>query len=247
VPTQLQRLLASPASVAQLRQFRAVFLGGGPLWPGLADAAAAAQVPVSICYGMTETAAMIAAQRPEAFLAGDRSCGPVMPHARVEIVSETSDAILSAGETGLVRISGESVFHGYWPAANNNQSFLTADLGRLDAEGRLHIIGRHDVVIITGGEKVMPLEVEDTLQKSGEFDDVAVLGLPDAMWGQVVVACYPPRAGKLDTQKIEAALQALAPYKRPKHFFSVSPWPRNVQGKIQRAALLAAIKGRQPA
>jgi len=247
VPTQLQRLLANPASVAQLKQFHAVFLGGGPLWPGLADAAAAAKVPVSICYGMTETAAMIAAQCAETFLAGDRSCGQVMPHARVEIVDEASDAILPVGETGLVRISGESVFRGYWPEANDTHSLTTADLGRLDAEGHLHILGRYDAVIITGGEKVMPLEVEATLLKSGEFDDVVVLGLPDAMWGQVVVACYPPRAGKLDTQKIEAALRTLAPYKRPKQLLAISPWPRNAQGKIQRSALLAAMSGRQPA
>jgi len=213
----------------------------------LADAAAAAQVPVSICYGMTETAAMIAAQRPTTFLAGDRSCGPVMPRARVEIVSEALSAILPIGGTGLVRISGESVFRGYWPTANDAQSFTTADLGRLDVEGRLHILGRHDAVIITGGEKVMPLEVEATLLKSGEFDDVAVIGLSDAMWGQVVVACYPPRAEKLDTPKIEAALQTLAPYKRPKQFFPISPWPRNSQGKLNRSALLDAIKGSQPA
>jgi len=93
----------------------------------------------------------------------------------------------------------------------------------------------------------MPLEVEGTLQQSGEFDDVVVIGLPDANWGQVVVACYPPRTKELDTQKVDAVLEALTAYKRPKHYYPITPWPRNAQGKIKRSALVAAITGRQPA
>jgi O-succinylbenzoic acid--CoA ligase len=240
VPTQLQRLLTSDAAVARLKQFRAVFLGGGPFWPALADAAAAAQVPVSICYGMTETAAMVAAQRPGEFLAGDRSCGTIMPHVRVELLDEVLGEILPLGATGRTRISGESGFRGYWPEANEHQSLVTEDLGQIDAQGRLHLLGRRDAVIITGGEKVSPLEVEAVLRATGDFDDVAVIGLPDVSWGQVVVACYPPRAEKLDTQKIMTALEALAPYKRPKLYLAISPWPRNDQGKLNRAALVDA-------
>jgi O-succinylbenzoic acid--CoA ligase len=240
VPTQLQRLLTSDAAVARLKQFRAVFLGGGPLWPALADAAAAAQVPVSICYGMTETAAMVAAQRPGEFLAGDRSCGTVMPHVRMELLDEESGEILPLGATGLVRISGENGFRGYWPEANDHQPVVTEDLGRIDAQGRLHLLGRRDAVIITGGEKVSPLEVEAALRATGDFADIAVIGLPDARWGEVVVACYPPCAEKVDTQKIMNALETLAPYKRPKQFLAISPWPRNDQGKLNRAALADA-------
>lgn len=240
VPTQLQRLLASAAAVAWLKQFRAVFIGGGPLWPDLAESAAVAGVPVSICYGMTETAAMVAAQKPGEFPAGDRSCGQPMPHVQVEIVDEVAGKGLPVGGLGLVRISGESVCRGYWPAVDAGQSLLTEDLGRLDAQGRLQILGRRDAVIITGGEKVSPLEVETVLRTCGEFDDVAVIGLPDAAWGQVVVACHSPRNGKQDTRRIDAALETLAPYKRPKRFLAISPWPRTAQGKLNRAALLAA-------
>lgn len=236
VPTQLQRLLTNAEAVKRLREFRVVFIGGGPLWSELADAAAAARVPVATCYGMTETAAMVVAQKPEEFLAGDRTCGQVMPHARVEIVAET----------GLVRIAGENVFRGYWPEAELRRVFLTEDLGQLDAEGRLTILGRRDAVIITGGKKVSPGEVEAALRQGGEFDDVAVLGMPDAEWGSVVVACFPTRAQNLDTGKIEKSLSALASYKRPKRYVTVSPWPRNAQGKLNRAALLAAVL-RQPA
>lgn len=239
VPTQLQRLLGSVTAVAQLKQFRAVFIGGGPLWPELAEAAAVAGVPVAICYGMTETAAMVVAQKPGEFAAGDRSCGRPMPHARIEIVDESAGEVLPQGSTGLVRIAGESVFRGYWPESAIT-SLLTDDLGRLDAHGRLTILGRRDAVIITGGKKVQPMEVEAVLKASGEFTDVAVVGVTDEAWGSAVVACFPPRAEKLDTQKIEAALAGLAGFKRPKKFVVVSPWPRNALGKLNRAALVAA-------
>ena len=240
VPTQLQRLLASEIAVANLRMFRLVFIGGGPLWPGLAEAAALAGVPLAICYGMTETAAMVAAQKPGEFAAGDRSCGLPMSHVQVEMVDEVSGKALPVGAPGLVRITGQAICRGYWPELNAGQSLLTEDLGRFDAQGRLHLLGRRDAVIITGGEKVSPLEVEAVLRTSDEFDDVAVLGLPDVKWGQVVVACYSPRVEIMDTRKIAAVLEMLAFYKRPKHFLAISPWPRNAQGKLNRTALLAA-------
>jgi len=247
VPTQLRRLLANEESVARLKQFRAVFIGGGPLWPDLAEAASEAEVPVSICYGMTETAAMVAAQKPGDFLSGDRSCGKPMPYARIEIVDETANDFLPLGETGLVRITGENIFRGYWPNENAGRSLLTEDLGRLDAEGRLAILGRRDAVIITGGKKLHPAEVEAALLASGEFTDVAVVGIPDAEWGSAVVACYPPGAESFNTVPIEATLAGLAAYKRPKCFVPVSPWPRNAQGKLNRAALvaIASAKGRR--
>jgi hypothetical protein len=104
VPTQLQRLLVSPGAVEWLRRFRVIALGGGPVWPELAEAAARTRLPISLGYGMTETAAMVAAQRPGEFLAGDRSAGRAMPHAVIGLDPE-----------GVVTVSGESVSRGYWP------------------------------------------------------------------------------------------------------------------------------------
>jgi len=246
VPTQLQRLLANSKAVARLRDFRAVFIGGGPLWPELAEAAAAARIPVAISYGMTETAAMVAAQKPEEFLKGDRSCGLPMSHVRIEIMDETTGEIVAQGVSGLVRITGKNVLRGYWPEANADQLLLTEDLGRFDAAGRLTVLGRRDAVIITGGKKVNPAEVEEALRASGEFDDVAVIGVPDAEWGSAVVACFSERAQPLDTAKIRTALAGLASYKLPKRFVPVSPWPRNAQGKLNRVALAKAAST-QPA
>lgn len=227
VPTQLQRVLEVPATVAWLRDFHTIFIGGGPVWPELMERAAQARVPVAFSYGMTETAAMIAAQTAAEFAAGDRSSGRVMPHAQVVIDVAT----------GRIRVAGESVFRGYFGGEPAGRSFLTDDLGAWDAQGRLHILGRHDGVIITGGKKVHPAEVEAALRATGQFDDVAVIGLPDKEWGERVVACHP--AGKaVDPERIP--LDALAVYQRPKQFIAVRDWPRNAQGKIDRAALRAA-------
>ncbi|ATC65374.1 o-succinylbenzoate--CoA ligase [Nibricoccus aquaticus] len=244
VPTQLQRLMGSVAAVEWLRGFRVIFVGGGPAWAELTEEAAKAGLPVSLCYGMTETAAMMAALRPEEFAAGGRSCGAVMPHARVEIVDDATGEEVAAGETGLVRIGGGSLLRGYFPEQPGGVSgedgarvFVTEDLGRMDERGQLHVIGRRDAVIITGGKKVFPAEVEAVLRASGEFADVAVIGAADTEWGQRVVAFYPAGRKALDMQRVEAALESIAGYKRPKAFVAVAAWPRNEQGKVNREAL----------
>jgi O-succinylbenzoic acid--CoA ligase len=237
VPTQLQRLLGSPPTVAWLRRLKIIFVGGGPLWPELAEAAVAAQLRVSPGYGMTETAAMVTALLPEEFLAGARSSGTVMPHARVSV----------RAADGVVSVTGDSVFRGYWPEMNTTREFVTEDLGRLNERGHLHVLGRRDAVIITGGKKVQPGDVEAVLRASGEFEDVAVLGFPDREWGAVVVACYPANAARPPNMAIvqEVIDRELPGYQRPKRFVAVAAWPRNSQGKINRAVLRATVLAEQ--
>jgi O-succinylbenzoic acid--CoA ligase len=232
VPTQLQRLLGHPATLDWLRQFRAIALGGGPVWPGLAEAAAQAGLPVSLGYGLTETAAMITAQHPEDFPAGDRSAGPPMPHAQVRVDAQ-----------GAIVISGGSVFRGYWPEWSEGRELVTADLGRIDSTGRLHVLGRSDAVINTGGKKVQPEEVEAALRATGRFSDVAVVGVPDPEWGELVVACHPADAGRVRAGEMAALLGSLAPHKRPKLYLAFADWPQNEQGKVNRAALKEAAPG----
>lgn len=228
VPTQLQRLLQSPAATDWLRQLAIIFVGGGPLWPDLADAAAGARLRLSPSYGLTETAAMVAALRPEEFLAGDRSSGMALPHARVDLTAE-----------GVVRVAGSSVFRGYWPAGSDARVFVTEDLGRIDERGRLHVRGRRDAMILTGGKKVQPEEVEAALRASGEFTEVAVLGVPDPEWGEAVVACYPANSARVPD--LDRAVAALAGHQRPKRFVPLANWPRTEQGKVNRGELRRAI------
>jgi o-succinylbenzoate---CoA ligase len=236
VPTQLQRLLASAGAVAWLRGFRVIFVGGGPSWGGLLDAAAQLGLPLSPGYGATETAAMATGVRPAEFLAGMRGCGAPLPHVAVDFAA------------GVVRVAGDSLFRGYYPEFRPERSWVTEDLGHFGPDGSLVIEGRRDDVIITGGQKVAPPEVESLLRASGEFDDVAVVGVPDPEWGQAVVACHPPRPRPLATETIDAVMEEVAAYKRPKRYIEVSPWPRNPQGKINRAELarLAALSPPPP-
>jgi O-succinylbenzoic acid--CoA ligase len=232
VPTQLQRLLAQPETIGWLRRFRAVFLGGGPAWPELLERAAEARVPLAPSYGLTETAAMVATLRPKDFLGGSRSSGAVMPHARIDVTGE-----------GTLRIAGESVFRGYFPEWRTERSFTTDDFGFIDGNGHVQVTGRRDGIIITGGKKVSPAEVEAALRATGEFDDVAVLGVPDAEWGEAVVACYPATTHAPDLERVTQALAGqLAPPARPKRYVAVAEWPRNAMGKLNRALLAEKIK-----
>lgn len=234
VPTQLERLLQSAAAVEWLQGFRIIFLGGAPAWPELLAKAAAAQLPLSPGYGMTETAAMVTALRPEEFLLGARSSGSALEHAAVQV-----------GSDGVISVWGDSLFHGYHPEWRDRRPFATGDLGRLDASGNLHVLGRRDAVIITGGEKVDPAEIEAVLRGTGQFPDVVVLGLPDAKWGQLVVAIFPGHA-QPDFHQVIRAMSRLAVYKRPKSYIPlVGPWPANAQGKVDRAGLAERVLAQQ--
>jgi o-succinylbenzoate---CoA ligase len=230
VPTQLQRLIALENGPAWLRRFRVIFVGGGPAWERLVEEAGRLRLPLSICYGATETAAMVAALRPEQFLAGDRGCGGPLPHARIDFVD------------GVVRVTGESVFRGYFPERLAGRAWTSDDIGSFDA-GSLVIHGRRDDVIVTGGRKVSPQEVEAALMASGEFEDVAVVGLPDPEWGQAVVAFHPAAARPPRKEIVGAALSGLESHKHPKRYTVVSPWPRNPQGKVDRKLLAKSASG----
>lgn len=228
VPTQLQRLLNRAEGAERLRRFRVVFLGGGPAWPELLARAAEARVPLAPGYGMTETAAMVASLRPEEFLAGWRGAGRALPHVR-----------LSMNADDVIRIEAESLFRGYFPDWREAGPWMTDDLGRFDERGSLHVLGRRDALIISGGEKIDPGEVEAALRATGWFRDLAVVGIPDRDWGEVVVACFPAGGRLPDGNAAAQAIAGrLAPAKRPKHYVALADWPRNAQGKLNRGRLV---------
>lgn len=175
-------------------------------------------------YGATETAAMVAALKPGEFLGGARGCGSPMPHAKIDIVD------------GVVRVSGDSIFRGYFPQSDDTRSWTSGDLGALEF-GNLVILGRQDDLIVTGGKKVSAAEVEAALLASGEFSDVAVIGMPHPEWGQAVVACHPAGPTAPRGERLKEALAGLESYKHPKQYAAIAPWPRNPQGKIDRPEL----------
>lgn len=238
VPTQLARLLGKEESEQWLRSFAAVFVGGGPAGADLLARARAARVPVSLSYGMTETAAMVAAQRAGSFLGGDDSSGEVMPQARLRLDDE-----------GRIWVAGECLFRGYWPETRIAGEWRTDDLGELAPGGGLRVLGRADALFISGGEKVNPAEVEAVLREvaGAVLADVVVVGVPHAEWGNETVALYPEKADGMDwdLEAVRAEVaRRLAAAKRPKRYVAVpvAEWPRNAQGKVNRAALADLAK-----
>ena len=230
VGAQLYRLLLQPAAVEWLRCFRVIFVGGSPVSTETMDRAASLGLRLSPGYGMTETAAMVAGLRPEEFAAGARDNGPVLPHAAVTV-----------GQDSSITVTGGSLFRGYYPHETRQDPFETGDLGRLDARGHLTVFGRRDEIIISGGEKIQPGEVEARLLMTGEFQEVIVVGLPDPHWGQIVVAAYSA-ATQPDLAKVRKALAGvLASYKQPKHFVPLGDWPANSLAKIRRREMARRV------
>jgi len=157
------------------------------------------------------------------------------------------------GEGDGVEVTGPNVFGGYWerPGANAEAFtpdgwFRTGDIGELDPDGYLRLVGRASDLIITGGYNVYPREVEDAVLEHPDVVDAAVVGLPDDTWGETVVAYVvlradlaedPSHAARIDDALSAHVASRLAAYKRPRSWTVVSELPRNAMGKVHRDLL----------
>ena len=237
VPSQLARLL-TPNYGAWLSHFQTVLLGGAPAWKELLKQARSYNIPLALTYGMTETASQIVTLKPEEFLRENNSSGQVLPHAKVTIISPTGER-LGTNKTGIITIKSDSLMLGYYPELLANQPYFQPDdLGFLDDQGYLNIVGRNSNKIITGGEKVFPAEVEAAIQSTKLVADVCVTGIPDSKWGQAVTAVYVPRTESVSTESLQLLLKdQLSKYKQPKYWIKVESLPRNSQGKINHEKL----------
>jgi 2-furoate---CoA ligase len=241
---------------AQSRSVRKLAYAGAPMTPALAEDLTSALDPdVFVNHlGSTEIYTFTVSQRQK----DKPGCaGRAGLFSRVRLVAADPERRaaphheVAPGEQGelIVSLDSEEAFSGYWnrPDADANALrdgwYFTGDLGYLDDEGDLWVSGRVDDMVITGGENVYPIEVEDVLARSPEVADVAVAGLPDEKWGQAVTAfvvpAEPQAAGV--RERIDAWLRqsALPGYKRPKRIVLVSEIPKNPVGKILRRKLVA--------
>jgi o-succinylbenzoate---CoA ligase len=210
VPTMLARLL--DAGLENPPTLRWALLGGGPIAPALLARAAAAGVPVAWTYGMTETCSQIA------------TFGVPLHGVDLRFVD------------GEIQVRGAIVS----PSALADDGWLhTGDLGELDAEGRLQIVGRSSDTIVSGGENVSPAEVEAVLLEHPAIADAGVFARPDAEWGERIVATVVLSDGLVATS---AELQdfvgeRLARFKVPKEIEFSDALPRTVSGKLLRRQL----------
>jgi O-succinylbenzoic acid--CoA ligase len=249
VPTQLQRCLQKPKLSHWLSRFRTVLLGGAPAWESLLEQTRHHNIPLSLTYGMTETASQVVTLKPDDFLAGNTSCGQVLPHARVTICSPIGE-ILGTNKTGIITIQADSLALGYYSQErwddgktllnpkSKIQNLKSDDLGFFDDRGYLNVVGRSSNKIITGGENVFPSEVEAAIQSTQLVTDVCVTGVPDLHWGQVVTAVYVPRLQGVSPALLQTTLEdKLSKYKRPKYWIPVEDLPRNDRGKVNSEQL----------
>lgn len=237
VPTQLHRLLQANRH-PWLSQFQTVLLGGGPPWPQLLDQAQQHRIPIALTYGMTETAGQIATLKPHHFLQGDRTCGPILPHAHIQITDPHGNP-LPDGHIGHITLQTPALALGYHPPTPpppphpEPRTLTTDDLGYITPEKKLAIAGRSRDKIITGGENVFAQEVEAAIRATQHVQDICVLGLPDPEWGQIIIAAYIPRHPPTPIPLLKQAIAPLlSPYKHPKHWIALPTLPRNHQGKI---------------
>ncbi len=252
VATTLERLLDALGDEAPSPSLRGVLLGGGPWPPALVRRAIEAGIPIVPSYGMTETASGVAASLPSLAVVHPAASGLALAGARIRI--EAGGRPVAPGSVGGIVVSGPMVMAGYLGLPDESAAAIrdgwlrTGDLGRLDADGILTVVGRRDDLVITGGENVYPAEVEETLLAHPVVADACVVGIADDRWGAVPVAAVVLLPGAIAD---EAAIRAfvgdrLAPFKVPAHVRFVASIPRTAGGKIRRAevrALFAAGTG----
>jgi o-succinylbenzoate---CoA ligase len=225
VPTQLSKLLELDRD--WLRQFQTILLGGAPPRIELLTRARIANLPLALTYGMTETASQVTSLKPVEFLDGNNSCGRVLPHAEIQLISAADDRVKS------IQIKAKSLMLGYFPDLDRLTYFDSDDLGLCDVNGYLNILGRNSGKIITGGENVFPIEVVNVIMATGLVADAWVIGVPDRYWGQVVVAIYVERESPVSAAILSKAIAGkISSYKIPKHWFAVARIPRNSLGKV---------------
>jgi len=238
VPTQLQRLLQNSELTEWLSEFNTVLLGGAPAWKELLEKAKFDRIRLAPTYGMTETASQIATLKPDDFLNGKTSSGQVLPHAKVTIHNQQGE-ILNCNEIGNITIQAQSLALGYYPIIQENQdNFRVDDLGFLDEQGYLNIVGRSSEKIITGGENIYPAEIESAIRETQLVTDICVIGIPDKHWGQALTAIYIPKKSNISALKIKTLLKdKLTKFKIPKYWIPQENLPRNSQGKTNRQQL----------
>lgn len=235
VPTQLERLVSEHPKPIRSK-LRAVLVGGANTSSGLLARARQHGIPALATYGLSEACAQVTTQ-PLSDLEQSSvldDAGIALPGVEISVRDAT------------IWIRSASLFDGYipdlGPALDANGWFETADAGRI-VDGRLVPLGRKDDCVVTGGEKIAPLEVERALRSLSTVRQAVVVALPDARWGQIVAAALvldPSVSWPECLHEIQGGLaQDLARFKHPKRWLRLSEMPLLPNGKLDRVAIRA--------
>jgi 2-furoate---CoA ligase len=250
-PTLFHDLVTHPRrGDSDLSSVRALAYAGAAMTSSLVERCLGAFRPEIFVnhYGSTEIYTF-SVHRDQAAKPG--CAGRAALNARLRLIRPDPDAgpedVVAPGEDGQIicHMDSDEAFGGYWNRPDADATalrdgwYLTGDLGRLDADGDLWIVGRVDDMIISGGENVHPLEVEDVLARHPGVTEVAVIGAPDERWGQRVVACVVTHEG-VTAEELDAhclGSETLARFKRPRDYRFLDSLPKSPSGKILRRLL----------
>ena len=251
VPTFYTRLLDHPRFDRKLASGMRLFVSGSA--PLLAETHVQFEARTGHCilerYGMTET--NMNTSNP---YEGDRRAGTVglpLPGVEVKVTDPEPGVTLPGGEVGQIEVRGPNVFKGYWQMPEKTAAelradgyFITGDLGKIDEDGYLHILGRNKDLIISGGYNIYPKEIELVLDAQPGVLESAVIGVPHRDLGETVIGVIVAEPGEQpDLDQIMAAVHAtLARFKHPRRLVVVPELPRNTMAKVQKNILREQFK-----
>jgi len=246
-PTMVQRLVQTGRD--RPTNLRTIVYGGGPMYVDSLKKAMAAFGPIfAQVYGQGESPMTITGLRRTDHEAGDDAILGSVGYARsgmdVAVLRDDGTAAVT-GEIGEIVCRGDAVMSGYWNNPEATRGTLkdgwlyTGDMGSFDERGYLTLRDRSKDVVISGGSNIYPREVEEVLLEHPGVSEAAVVGAPDAEWGEVVVAFI---VGAVEPALLDAhLLERIARFKRPKRYLFVDALPKNSYGKVLKRELRDAL------
>ncbi|UFI05834.1 malonate--CoA ligase [Roseibium aggregatum] len=252
VPTFYTRLLASDRFTRDVAAHMRLFISGSAPLSAEVHKEFRERTGHAILerYGMTET--NMNTSNPYDGARRPGTVGFPLPGVGLRVVDARTGRELPDGEVGIIEIKGPNVFLGYWRMPEKTAQefradgyFITGDMGRVDEDGYVSIVGRSKDLIISGGFNVYPAEVEAMLDELPGVAESAVIGVPHPDFGEAVVAVLAPKPGaELAQEAVQASLNdRLAKFKQPKKVHILEALPRNTMGKIQKNVLRERFSG----
>jgi len=249
VPTMLLAMLQHPDfDTYDLSSVKLVLSGGAPIPVSLMEQVhARIGADVTILYAQTESSCTMTQTLPgDPFERKAATCGVPLPHTEIKVIDPTSREIVPSGERGEICTRGYLVMLGYYQMPEKTAEAIdpdgwlhTGDLATMDASGHINIVGRIKDMVIRGGENLFPAEIEEFLIRHPKVADVQVLGVPDAFFGEELLAVVIPKAGEQVTEQElrDYCKGQISHQKIPRYFQFVDSYPLTASGKVQKFVL----------
>ena len=250
VPATIRAVIGLPGwAEADISSLRLLTTGSSIVPLDLIDAIHARGLPVCQTYGLTETAPVAIYQKPGDCALKPRSTGKCGLHCETMIADDDGNPVPD-GVSGEILVRGGNVLDEYWNDPDETRRafrdgwFRTGDVGWRDADGDFHVDDRKKDILISGGENVYPAEIEQLVHRMDDIADIAVVGRPDARWGEVPVAFAVPAPGaRIEPGDFLARFDGrLARFKHPKAVVFVDALPKNAMGKTLKHVLRERAK-----